>query len=312
MQWVEVKVVTGRGSVEALSEKILQLGAGGVSVEDALDWVTAKKDGLGDLFPEPAVTDCNMVTIRGYFPLSFLSDGRENALADFVEALPAFGLDTAAFYTRQVDDTDWEQAWKQYWRPTPVGKRLLILPAWLNGSQWPDRLVVRLDPGAAFGTGTHESTRFCLELLEEELSGGETVLDLGCGSGILALAAKLLGAGHALGVDIDETAVRSARENAIRNNMEDVPIIQADLFQEEAWHQLGQADVVTANLTADALLSVKDRLPHVLRPGGRVIASGIIRGREEEVASAYVRAGYQVKGKRSAGEWTAFLLEWKV
>lgn len=311
MQWLEIKVVAGRDGTEAVSQKMMDLGAGGVSVEDELDWETAKRHGMGDIFPQASATDSDRVAIRGYFPLSFLSAGKDEELASFLAALPSFGLKPAEMYSRRVDETDWEQAWKQYWRPTPVGKKLLVLPAWLEAPPEAGRQVLRLDPGAAFGTGTHESTKLCLELLEEQITGRETVLDIGCGSGILAIAARLLGAGNVTAVDVDEAAVRAAHENALRNNLPDMPVIQADVFVEEAWRNLGRAGIVLANLTADALLAIKGRLRHVLCSGGLVIASGIVRAREEEVVNGYLREGYAVKEKRSAGEWVALLLEWK-
>jgi ribosomal protein L11 methyltransferase len=310
VQWLEVKVVTGRESTEAVSEKLIGLGAGGVSVHDELDWATAKRAGLGEIFPDLPAADNGLITIRGYFPLSFLEEGKEEELQSFLLALPSFGLAPAVFSATQLNDPDWEQAWKQYWEPTPAGNKLMILPAWLDALPWPGRLVLRLDPGAAFGTGTHESTQLCLELLETVIAGGESVCDLGCGSGILALAAKLLGASKVSGVDNDEAAIRAARENAELNGMQ-LPFIRADLFSEKAWSLLNQADLVTANLTADALLTVCSRLRHVLFPGGRLIISGIVRHRQGEVLAAYLQEGYQLKEKRSAGEWVALLLELK-
>ena len=310
MQWIEVKVVTGRESTEAVSERLMSLGAGGVSVYDEMDWATVKQAGLGDIFPALPAADSGLVTIRGYFPPSFLADGKEEELSSFLLALPSFGLAPAVLSTEQLNDPAWEEAWKQYWEPTPVGNKLMILPAWLTAEPWPGRLVLRLDPGAAFGTGTHESTQLCLELLENEITGGETVWDLGCGSGILALAAKLLGAGKVSGVDFEESAIRAACENAKLNGMQ-LPFIQADLFSIEAWSLLTQADLVTANLTADALLTVSSRLRHILFPGGRLIISGIVRHRQSEVLAAFLLEGYQLKEKRSAGEWVALLLEMK-
>jgi ribosomal protein L11 methyltransferase len=309
VEWCEARVVTGRDSMEAVAEKLMELGAGGVAVEDWLDWETARREGLGDLFPDTEAADHDYITIRGYFPLSFLSGGNEQ-LAGFLARLPGFGLSGASLYVRTVDEAGWEQAWKQYWQPTPVGRRLLVLPAWLDAGDT-DRLVLRLDPGAAFGTGTHETTRMCLELLEECLSGGETVLDLGCGSGILSLAARLLGAGDVSGVDYDEAAVRSSRENARLNGMDSLRFCRADLFADEAWVALGQAAVVTANLTADMLVAISPRIAGVLPAGGRLVASGIIRDREEEVADVFIREGYGIIERKRAGQWAALLMELK-
>ena len=311
MRWQEVMVITDRASTEAVTEKFMDLGAGGVAVEDQRDWDDAKKSGLGDYFPSDANSrqDDQSVTIRGYFPLSFLGSEKVAKLTSFLLALPSFGLAPAEVFTREVDDADWEQAWKQYWHPTQVGEKLMIMPAWLNDNPWPERLVLRLDPGAAFGTGTHETTRLCLEFLEKEAAAEITMLDLGCGSGILALAARLLGVEDVTGVDADEAAIRASVQNAKLNEMEDVPFIHADLFREEAWLALRPVDVVTANLTADALLAIKGRVRHCLQPGGRLIASGIVHDRADEVCQAYRGEGYQIQETRSAGEWQALLLE---
>lgn len=308
MRWLELTVVTGRESSEAVSGKLMELGAGGVLVEDILDWDTAKRAGLGDIFPEIAGDEGDTVTLRGYLPLSFL-DGGFQELEEFLAQLPEFGLVPAVLTSREVNDADWENAWKNYWHPTPVGEKLLILPAWLESGNWPDRQVLRIDPGAAFGTGTHESTRLCLEFLEGNIRGGESMLDLGTGSGILALAARLLGADSVRGVDLDEAAVRSAKENAKRNQMNEIDFSQADLYADRTWDNLAPADIVTANLTSDVLIALCKRLHSVLRPGGRVIASGIVSGRREHVIQAYQDEGYTLTAERSAGEWVALLME---
>ena len=207
-----------------------------------------------------------------------------------------------------MDDIDWEDAWKQYWQATPVGKKLLILPAWLDAEAYPDRIVMRLDPGPAFGTGTHESTRLCLELLEEQVTGQETVLDLGCGSGILSMAARMLGATGVLGVDSDETAIRFSRDNAQTNSLDQVLFQVVDLLSEESWEKLLPVDLVLANLTAGLLISIKEMIPRVLLPGGRVIASGIILQRADDVISSYQDAGFTLLQRKDDGAWTSLLL----
>jgi ribosomal protein L11 methyltransferase len=310
LRWIELSVTTAPQSSEAVAAKLMELDAGGVSFEEAWDWEQAARDGLGDIFPASSELDKNIVIIRGYLPLSFL--GREKAaqLEAFLAALPGFGLNPAVLSCREVDDSLWEGAWKKYWQPTEIGEKLLIVPSWCEAPPTA-RLVLRLDPGPAFGTGTHESTRLCLELLEEQIAGSETVLDLGCGSGILALCARLLGAGVVFGVDRDESAVRFSRINAGLNGMEDVTFIAADLNSEAAWGKLPAAGLVLANLTADLLLLFRDSLRSILRPQGRVIASGIIRQRTSEVAASFTEAGLHVVKERSCGEWSALLLELK-
>jgi len=308
LQWLEVTIRTEQISVEAVANKLVELGAGGVAIQEHGDFELARREGLGDLFPEHKDMGANTAEIRGYFPVSFLGSPREEELRAFLRQLPAFGLAAGELFHCVVDEDEWENAWKDYWHPVPVGERLLIVPAWYEEVAAENRLKLLIDPGAAFGTGTHETTQLCLELLEKYLHGGETVLDLGCGSGILALAAKLLGAGRVLGVDHDELAVRASKENACLNGLT-VEFLQANLFQEEIWHKLGRADIILGNLTADILLALQPHLPGVLHAKTKLILSGIISERQEEVLAAFLTAGYKEVEKVIAGRWAALCLE---
>lgn len=307
MHWLEIEVTTGRDSAEAVSEILRELGAGGIAVDDEQNWEQAKKYGLGDIFPERG-PDTGLVSIRGYFPLSFLEKGEE-LLAARLARLPEFGLSAATYSTRGVDDTDWANAWKEHWQVTPVGEKILIVPAWLPVPEPDGRIVLRLDPGPAFGTGTHESTRLCLEFLEQTVNKGDTVLDLGCGSGILALCARLLGADAVLGLDYDEAAVQFSRENADANGLDGVRFRRADLLNAGEWDRLEAADLILANLTADLLIEIAPFLYRVVRSGSRLIASGIVRERAKAVEEAFFAAGLTMLARSAAGEWVALLLE---
>lgn len=310
MRWIELTVTTARESAEAVAEKITTLAPGGVSLEESWDWEQALRDNLGDIFPESGENDSDSVIIRGYLPLSsFLSRDKVDHLRVFLRSLGDFGLQPATLACREVDDSSWEDAWKRFWQATPVGERLLIVPAWQKPMAWPGRISLYLDPGPAFGTGTHESTRLCLEFVEECLRGGETVLDLGCGSGILSLACGLFGAARVTGVDSDEAAVRFSGHNAIRNDLENVTFRVVDLSGAPAWLQLSPADFIFANLTVDLLCAFCVNMHRVLNPGGKIAASGIIRHRENEAYASFLSEGYRVTEKKSDGEWVAFLLE---
>ena len=201
-----------------------------------------------------------------------------------------------------VDEEDWATAWKKYYRPTRVGRRLVVRPSWEPYERGPEDVVLTLDPGMAFGTGTHDTTRLCMELLEEYVRPETALLDVGTGSGILAVAALLLGAKSAVGVDIDEVAVRVARENAELNGVSDrVNFLAGDLVDRVS----GRFGLVSANIVADVILRLIPDLERFLEPGGVFVASGVIDAREREVAEALAAAGYLPLSRRESGGWVA-------
>ena len=206
--------------------------------------------------------------------------------------------------TDLVDEEDWATAWKKYYFPTKIGERLVICPSWESYAPAPGETVLTMDPGMAFGTGTHETTRLCIQLLEEAVTPGMDLLDIGTGSGILAIAALLFGARAAVGVDIDEVAVRVARENAKANGVGGrARFIAGDLAAKVD----GVFPVVTANIVADVIIRLIPDLGRFLTEGGAFIASGIIDARERDVTSALEAAGYRVEKRCESGGWVALL-----
>jgi len=193
---------------------------------------------------------------------------------------------------------DWENNWKAYFHPMPVGERLLIQPAWEEPVNPGGRAVLLLEPGLAFGSGGHVTTRLCMEALEKHVTPGSTVLDVGCGSGILSVAAVLLGAGHALGVDIDPMAVECARENAERNGIT-CEFVQGDL----ATGVSGKFDVVVSNIVADAIISLAGQIAAHLKPGGVWVSAGIIDTREGDVLEALKANGWRVTERQEEEGW---------
>ena len=202
----------------------------------------------------------------------------------------------------QVNEEDWAIAWKKYYFPTKVGERLVVCPSWETYSPVEGEVVLTIDPGMAFGTGTHDTTRLCMQLLEEHVRPGDRLLDVGTGSGILAVSALLLGASAAVGVDIDEVAVRVANENAAANNVSDrVDFFAGDLADKAS----GRFRVVTANIVADVIIRLIPDLDRFLEPDGVFIASGIIDMREPDVMQALTAAGYRLAGRKESGGWVA-------
>ena len=199
-------------------------------------------------------------------------------------------------------EEDWENNWKQYYKPLRVGRRLVVVPSWEDYEKQADDIILRLDPGMAFGTGTHATTRLCMELLEQSITPGCTVLDVGCGSGILAVCSVLLGASHADGVDIDELAVKIAGENAALNQAADrTHFVQGDLTDKIS----GQYDVICANIVADVIIRLCPSLRRFLQPGGYFLASGIIDERSVEVEKAIRDCGMYITDRREEDGWVA-------
>lgn len=201
-------------------------------------------------------------------------------------------------------NADWENNWKKYFKPMPVGDRLLIRPVWEDEFEANGRAVLNLEPGLAFGSGTHDTTRLCLETLEKYAEQGKTVLDIGCGSGILSIAAMLLGAQSAQGVDIDALAVKTARENALGNGFSEPEIcyVEGNLTEKIS----GKFDVIVANIVADIIVRLCAQVKSYMNPGAVFITSGIILPREDDVLAAFAENGLCVIGRHESGGWLCF------
>jgi ribosomal protein L11 methyltransferase len=298
--WLELAVEADVEAVEAVSEILGRAAPGGTSVEPAFELVD---EGLGArLDPSrPAI-------VRAYLPARDRA-AAERAAAEVAEALghlQAFGLrPIGELRTRIVEEADWADAWKAYFPVMRVGRRLVIRPTWRRHRRAPDDVVLALDPGMAFGTGLHPTTRLCLaaveELADRGIVAGARVLDVGCGSGILAIAALKLGATSALGLDTDPIAIEATIANARRN------ALVSRLRAREGSLPSGEAgfDVVLANLIAGLLVPLAGGLSDELRAGGVLLASGIFVDREGDVRAAFDAAGLEVTGRTAEGDWVA-------
>ena len=298
--WLELSVEADVEAVEAVSEILGRVAAGGTSVEPAFDLVD---EGLG-----ARVDPTRPAIVRAYLPARERGavDRAVAVVAEALGHLQAFGLRPIGdLRTRIVQEADWADAWKTYFPVLRVGRRLVIRPTWRRHRRSPDDVVLALDPGMAFGTGLHPTTRLCLAALEVVADRGRLegarVLDVGCGSGILAIAAARLGAATVLGVDTDPIAIEATTANARRNRL--ARRIQA----REGSLPSGAPpfDVVLANLIAGLLVSLAPALHDELRPGGTLIASGIFVDREAEVRAAVEASGLVVGGRTAEGEWVA-------
>ena len=276
MSYRELIAELDREHAEALSDALLEFGALSVSVEDA----DADTPDEQPLFGEPGLTPHQKAWKRSRV-VALLSDDADPAVL-LAAAANEIGLkDTPAFTLRDVKDQDWVRLTQSQFDPIPIGKRIWVVPSW-HAAPDPDALVLELDPGLAFGTGSHPTTRLCMEWLEQTVSQNQSVLDYGCGSGILAILAKKCGANPVIGIDIDPQAVESARQNSERNRAEVTYGLPADLEE-------GQFDIVVANILSNPLKLMASMLSARVKPGGQIALSGILARQADEVAAVYAR-----------------------
>jgi ribosomal protein L11 methyltransferase len=284
-------------AVEAVSEILSRATDGMVAVEAPFDLVD---EGLG-----ARVDPTRPVTVRAYMAAQHAGDAVDRARRDLGH-LQAFGLrPIGELETRLVHEEDWAEAWKSHFPVLRVGRRLVIKPTWREHEATPDDVVTALDPGMAFGTGLHPTTRLCLAAIEELADGGglagKRVLDVGCGSGILGIAAARLGANSVLGVDTDPIAVEATEANAALNGLVGSVTARRGTLPTAG----GPFDVVLANLIATLLVDLSSELRESTVTGGRLIASGIFVDREGEVESAFGRAGLPVVSRWQETDWVA-------
>ena len=279
MSWTEIVIEVARDHAEALSDALMEAGALSVSVEDADEGTASEKPLFGEPGMEPAEAAWDHSRVVA------LTDVDADQQAIVAEAAAAVGLAaTPAFTTRSVADEDWVRLTQSQFAPIHIGTNIWVVPSWHDAPD-PSALVLELDPGLAFGTGSHPTTRLCMEWLEAHPAPGQTVLDYGCGSGILAMVAKKLGAAEVTGVDIDPQAVESARDNAERNQCE-IEYYLPEPFAESR-HASEKFNVVVANILSSPLKLMAPMLSGRVAPGGWLILSGVLARQAEEVAEAY-------------------------
>ena len=298
--WLELSVEADPEAVEAVSEILGRVAPGGTSVEPAFELVD---DGLG-----ARIDVTRPATVRAYVPArdAAAADRAADEAAVALGHLQAFGLRTIGeLRTRLVDEADWADAWKAHFPVMRIGRHVVIRPTWRRHRAAPDDVVLALDPGMAFGTGLHPTTRLCLVALERLADAGRMtgarVLDVGCGSGILAIAAVRLGAADAVGVDTDPIAIESTLANARRNRL--APRIRASVGSLPTGEP--PFDVIAANLIAGVLVQIAAQLAAELAAGGRLVASGIFVDREGEVRHAFEATGLAVTERTAEGDWVA-------
>jgi len=306
MDWMEAVVHTTTMGADIVSDVLMNAGAVGTSIEDRYDVTSSKKsDGMWDMIDEEILAKMSEdVLVKAYFKNDASAQETLLLVGEKLRELKRFdmGFDIGSLEleNQNVQEQDWAENWKKYYKPFRAGEKLVIKPSWEAYEAQEGDLVLELDPGMAFGTGTHETTYMCMEQLEKYVTPGCKAIDVGCGSGILALAAAKLGANDVLAIDLDQLAVKASIENAQKNQLTDIVRVKhGDLLENSD----EKADVIVANIIADVICYLCGPVKKHLLSGGTFICSGIIREREEDVQHALAAAGYTVVNRMAKGSW---------
>ncbi len=300
--WLEVNVAVTHEAVEAVAEILTEAGSKGVAIEDPQLINNLRASGTWELCDIPEQENTEIVTVSAYYAddekLAARLENIERELAAVEERIGNYRFGNTRF--RRVSEQDWANEWKQYFHVTHVGKHLVIKPSWEEYAPQEGERVIEIDPGMAFGTGTHHTTNMMMERLEKIMTPEATVFDVGTGSGILAIAAALCDAREVKAVDIDGVAVRVARENIQHNHLaEKIEVREGDLLHGTE----GQADVIIANIIADIIIMLLPDIPGKLKDDGYFLASGIIEERMDDVEAAAVREGLRLDAVDHRGGW---------
>ena len=322
MKWNELTIATTEESIEMVSNFLHEMEAGGVSIEESGTLNKERDTSLGQWYELP-LNDIpeGQAVIKGYFPEEIDIESVITDVRPRIDELREFDIDPGDYIISYivVDDEDWANAWKQYFKPIRVSDRLTIKPTWEDYTATEGEQIIELDPGMAFGTGTHPTTALCLRTLESVIRGGEEVIDVGTGSGILAIGAMRLGAKKVLAVDLDPIAVTAAGENSRLNGLEeDIQVRLSDLLgvlqasssessTSQAINVSVPVDVVVANILAEIILLFVDDVYAAVKPGGIYIASGIYKNKEEDVASGLEASGFVIIDRQRDQDWIAFV-----
>jgi ribosomal protein L11 methyltransferase len=304
MKWAEISIQTSHEATEAVANIFHDLGASGVVIEDPELINTYRLSGAWDYCDIPLEENTEVVIVKAYLPVDEAIDGKLQLFEGKVNDLSGHDIDCGCgkITCREIQDEDWATSWKEFFHPVKVGEKIVIKPTWEDYEAGVDDIVIELDPGMAFGTGTHHTTAMCIRHLEDLIQPGMKVFDVGAGSGILSIVCAKLGAKQVHAVDLDGVAVRVAKENICLNRVEDtVTVTEGDLLTGVT----GDADLIVANIVADIIIKVIPDVKTRLGAGGAFIASGIIAERLSDVTAVLFANHFTVDKVSEEGGWVA-------
>ncbi|MBI0576401.1 50S ribosomal protein L11 methyltransferase [Neobacillus cucumis] len=309
MKWSEISIHTTNEAVEPISHILHEAGASGVVIEDPFELTKEREDQFGEIYQlNPDDYPEEGVIVKAYLPVNSFLGETVDAIKESINNLIIYNIDIGLnkVTISEVNEEEWATAWKKYYNPVKISEKFTIVPTWeIYTPVSSDELIIELDPGMAFGTGTHPTTVMCIQALERTVKRGDRVIDVGTGSGVLSIAAAMLGALDVRAYDLDEVAVTQAKLNIKLNKVsEAVTISQNNLLDgvEET-----SADVVVANILAEVILRFTDDVAKVLKPGGCFIASGIIQQKKDQVKEALVESGFEITETILMEDWVALI-----
>lgn len=305
MKWFEIKIYTDSMSVEAVTNMLYVVGAEGIVIEDPNDPIynESYKGDWDYIEDEVYQFSSDEAIVIGYCS-DIEADEIKITLQKEVDQLEVFGLKkgSGTIEVKEIVDDNWAHEWKKYFKPLKIGEKIVIKPTWEDYELVGDEMIIEMDPGSAFGSGTHETTSMCVEFTDKYMKADDRVFDIGCGTGILGIAAAMLGAKEVTCVDIDELAIVATKENIELNHIGDkVEVFKGDLTDVLE----GKADIVIANIIADVIIILSKDIPNYLKKDGIFIASGIIHGKRQAVEDALIENGFDILEVKTQGEWNA-------
>ena len=308
-KWNEIKIVLKEEDLEYIQGILYSMDVKGISIEDPNDMLGREEGPLTWDFADINIFEYgkDKAVVRAYFNIDVDVKEIISEIETRIERAKEFDVNIRDYeiFSEEVNENDWANEWKKYYKPTKVGNRFVIKPLWEEYEAKGDEIILNMDPGMAFGTGTHETTRLCLEAIENYMKKDTRVFDIGTGSGILAIGASLLGAKDVVGVDLDIVAVDSAKENVKYNHLENVEILHGNLMDVVE----GTADIIVAKIIAEVILILIDDVKKMINKNGVFISSGIIREKEKMVTDALHEKGFSIKEVRREGEWVCIISE---
>ncbi|MEH7178805.1 50S ribosomal protein L11 methyltransferase [Neobacillus vireti] len=309
MKWSELSIHTTNEAIEPISHILHEAGASGVVIEDPFELTKEREDQFGEIYQlNPDDYPEEGVIVKAYLQVNSFLGETVDAIKDSINNLIIHNIDIGLnkVTISEVNEEEWATAWKKYYHPVKISEKFTIVPTWETYNPVSsDELIIELDPGMAFGTGTHPTTVMCIQALERSVRPGDRVIDVGTGSGVLSIAAAMLGAEDVRAFDLDEVAVTSARLNIKLNKVsEKVTTKQNNLLDGV---DENSADVIVANILAEVILRFTEDVARVVKPGGYFIASGIIQQKKDEVKEGLIQSGFEITETILMEDWVAII-----